>query len=255
MTTRYIEKPDPDLSANQLAEYLNASFVRQESILRSAKYQSRDSSAHRVRYKESREAISRSLASNRRDASIIQDKITYLQGIIDESSRGRRATDFIISDSRLSIEALRAFLGGVNRFNFDGFTFTLGNRRPPRLVLEAVEISVRPDVVITAVNRNQDQLVGGLLSYFSKDADREDRQAVRQEMGLTAATLIHEYASQHLTAQGEPTKRLCLSLDVFGRNVHVAPTSSVRRMENIRAACRSIASRWPSITPPDNWPR
>jgi len=93
-----------------------------------------------------------------------------------------------------------------------------------------------------------------LLMYFGKDSEKDEKERERQAHGLTAATLVYRYAVAHLSSRGTPTHKMCISLDVFAKKLYLAPTSNIRRMENIDAACRSIALHWPQITPPEWWP-
>jgi hypothetical protein len=255
MTTQHIVKDKAELSANQLAEYLSASYSRKESILRAAKFQSRETSAARIRYRDARASMARCLASNRLDIGILQPTRDYLQGIIEQSAAGQRnASDFTVSDAKLSLESITAFLGGMNSYTFSGMTFALGDSRPPRLPIEGVAVSVRPDVVVTAVGKQQQPKVGGLLLYLGKGTNREGREAKRKEICETAALLVRLFAEKHLASQGEIDRKLCLSLDVFDQVLHQSPAAYVRRLDNLEAACRGIASQWPAITPPENWP-
>jgi hypothetical protein len=54
-----------------------------------------------------------------------------------------------------------------------------------------------------------------------------------------------------LAADGEePEDKLCLTLDAYAGILYQAPTDAVSRFNNAKAACASIAERWPNISPP-----
>lgn len=52
--------------------------------------------------------------------------------------------------------------------------------------------------------------------------------------------------------QAEPDKALCLTFDVQSGILHPAPGNAKTLWENTKAACASIAERWPAIKAPDN---
>jgi hypothetical protein len=221
--TEYIDNTEPELSANQLAEFLGASHTRKEGILRQARYVARESSPARIRYSDARRSIARFLARKIRDFAILQQAKDQFQGIIDGAARGRRVTDFSLSNAKLSIEAIDPFIGAFNTIELKGLTFTLGEDRPPRISIELVGVSVRPDVIVTSVDGKLRPIVGGILMYFGKNGENEEKINERRTHGLTAATLMHHYAMQHLTPRGMPDRKLCMSLDIFA---HCCPVKS-----------------------------
>jgi hypothetical protein len=252
--TEYVDNVDPELSANQLSEFLDASHTRKEGILRQARYVARESSPPRIRYSDARRSISRFLAQKIQDFAILQQAKDRFQAIIDGVSRGSVVSDFALSNAKLSIEAIDAFIGAFNTLGLKGFMFSLGEDRPPRISIERVGISVRPDVIVTSVDGKLQPTVGGLLMYFGKNGENEEKVSERRAHGLIAATLVHRYAIQHLSPRGAPDRKLCVALDIFARKIHRTPASNVRREENISAACRVVAIQWPHITPPEWWP-
>lgn len=255
MPKRNVMKEDPELTANQLAAYLRASAQRQETILRSAKYQTYDTTAKRIRYKSARTAIARCLASNRSDLKpVFEEKAKITRFLENVESAKEHASDFKINDAKLTIEALDAFVGSLNALPFSQFRFELGQHRPPKIDIEGVAISVRPDLVVLGHNREHEPRAGGLLMYFSKSVD-ESRLGERKEFGVTASTLVYRYAEEHLANKAPGDRRLCFSLDVFAQRAHAAPNSYKRREANIEAACRSISRQWTLIDPPDSWPQ
>jgi hypothetical protein len=254
MATEYVDKKSPELSANQLSEFLTATHTRKEGILRQARYIARESSAAPIRYSDVRRAIASYLADPSRNTAGIYGIREKFNNIVESAQAGQQMSDFTLSNARLSVEAIDAFLGSLNEIKFGGLSFALGDSHAPRVTIEGVGISVRPDVVVLAKNKKLEPIVGGLLMYFSKDVEKEEKADERKNHGLTAATLVHRYATDHLFDQGVPTQKLCISLDVFAKKPHQAPASNVRRRDNMEAACRSIALHWPTITPPEWWP-
>jgi hypothetical protein len=50
----------------------------------------------------------------------------------------------------------------------------------------------------------------------------------------------------------EAERNLSLTLDAHSCDTHPAPSDSVRRFQNMEAACATIAQRWPNVAPPPN---
>jgi len=48
----------------------------------------------------------------------------------------------------------------------------------------------------------------------------------------------------------EPEHKLCVTIDAYTGVAHAAPTDAVRRFQNMRAACETIAEWWPRVAPP-----
>ena len=47
-----------------------------------------------------------------------------------------------------------------------------------------------------------------------------------------------------------PDAGLCLTIDAYAGVAHKAPTNSVSRYQNMKAACATIAEQWPNVKPP-----
>jgi len=48
----------------------------------------------------------------------------------------------------------------------------------------------------------------------------------------------------------EPEGKLCLTIDAYSGVCHSAPTDAVRRFQNMKAACATIAESWSNMPPP-----
>jgi hypothetical protein len=66
-----------------------------------------------------------------------------------------------------------------------------------------------------------------------------------------AAFLLGHLKDQSMDQNIFPNRGLCLTVDAQAGYCHTAPGNSVTRYHNMRAACESIAERWPNVKPPD----
>lgn len=76
------------------------------------------------------------------------------------------------------------------------------------------------------------------------DAETEAAREKRRNMGLFVATLTSRHAASICPANRQMAARLCLSIDIQHGEVFQAPASNTRRMNDLEAACRTIAALW-----------
>jgi len=187
-----------------------------------------------ARYREATEAMTSFLESGASDDDII------LQAIAELNAKSV-STEFQEQDRDLSIEALESFLDMADSLNWNDLSVTRGESNPPQLTVAGVNISVRPELVLRGRNRQGDPAVGPLKLYLSKT------HPLTREAGEYIGVILQQFASEHLTEYGACDYRLCQTLDVFSRNIFLAPRTYRRRQDNIEAACQEIARAWSLI--------
>jgi hypothetical protein len=110
-----------------------------------------------------------------------------------------------------------------------------------------VEISVRPELLVSATNRGQEQRGAAVLRLTQDDADTEPARTRRRDMGLYVATLARLHIDQNLPGENPISNRLCMSIDVQHGELFQAPDANTRRMNDLENACRFIAAMWDQI--------
>src|ERR1700719_3875591 len=105
---KYGYRATPQLSANQVAEYLMATSSGRKRIIQSARFPKRSVVAQ---YGKAREGLVNFLADGTRSIRHLADANDYL------IKRGERAgaSDWIKRDSKQSMEAITAFQNSYNR--------------------------------------------------------------------------------------------------------------------------------------------
>ena len=165
-----------------------------------------------------------------------------MEGIIGDPS----STSFAKDDAEKSLDVLDCF--GQMQNSFDAKRFVLLPRKSPKLLLSGVEVSVSLDALIEDGTENK-PLVGGLVFRMTKPVDGETSQASgkRQNMGLYVATGVFLAIQRHYESSGIPSFRHCWSADVQATEIHKAPSTFKKRINDLDAACQMIAAIWPSI--------
>jgi hypothetical protein len=127
------------------------------------------------------------------------------------------------------------------------FSFSSAPNEQPRLRLVDVEVSVRPELLVSAINRGQEQRGATVLRLTQDDADTDPARTKRRDMGLYVATFVRLHVDQNLPGDIPVSNRLCMSIDVQHGELFQAPDANTRRMNDVENACRFIAAIWDQI--------
>lgn len=226
-------KQTPRISVNKLGEYLVSRAGRQTRILRNQKFPPEFIVPF---YKDSQESISRFLASNMENISILEQKIQMLgQSHIETVWDARRISN--------NIDAIEAFINMLDEIDLKETAPRLGEHAPQTLLIQNVEVSVRPDVVLTGVGKKETQLVGGIKLHFPRT------NPLSKEAAGYVSAAMHLYCDTCLPDEGEPFGPYCMVMDIGSQTVWPGIKSYKSRQRDIQDACAQIAALWPSITP------
>jgi hypothetical protein len=220
------ERVNPRISVNKLGEYLCASPARRRTIIRDQKHPSDFVVA---RYNHVYDAIVDYLCSGNDMARIFQ-AIDTLRAIVPD-------TDFKEQDKLLSINALESFSRIANNLTIEGANYSSFDRKPPRLHINGVDISVRPEIQLIRSIRNNSK-VGFFKLYIGKT------HRLTQEAAAYIGALIRMYTEAFIAELGDYDPHICKVVDVFSEKIYPAPASYVRRMNDIEAACDEISRTW-----------
>lgn len=219
----------PRISVTKLGEYMTASVVRRRTIVRDQK---RPRTVVVARYRTARRAIVEHLAAGGVDNNRLIDTIEDLEARSESETSTWHAQDQV-----LSVEALDAFLE-VN-LPLDSWAVRRCPQRPPKLTVGAVQVSVRPDLLVRGTDRYGEPWFGAVKVHISKGHPLDETAA------QYTATLLHQWVEQHLATEDEPANhKACLVLDVFAQRVWTAPRAHRRRRADLAVACEEIALRW-----------
>ncbi len=216
-----------------------SSDYAREGIIRRAKL---IATAPVVRYRDLRQGIAGYLADIMRPTSVLTSLETRLQ----QRSTDTSLTPFAREDAAASLEALAAFHRLANELS--GLQFHLPQGKAAPFPIEGVAVSVQPDLIVTQPSRTGDRY-GAAVLRMAKGEDNESELAAgrRAEMGRYVATLAHMQASATPVAGHQIHHTLCMAVDIQSELIISASRNQTQRVNNIRAACRSIAAQWDAI--------
>jgi hypothetical protein len=219
------ERSKPRISVNKLAEYLTAAPARRRAIVKEQKY---PPTFRAIWYDAACTAIVGFLCAEEPDEEKLVAEIERL-------NTKKPANESEEAKLRTNAEAIEAFLYGYDQLAVEDFKAKPGTNDAAKVIISEVEVSVRPDVMLSGTVRGK--TVGGAIKlYFSKETKLTDESAPY------ISALVHKFVLDK--AKVEPSRRHCQVLDVFGKWVEEAPASTKTRMKDIEAACEEIRLLW-----------
>jgi hypothetical protein len=240
---KYTFRRHPQLSANQIADYLGASPTRRKSIIRAARFPKLSVVAQ---YGKAREGLVNFLGDGTRSKRHLADARDYLAKRYSKAG----ASDWLKRDSRQSGEAVDAFDRAYNKLGLRAYDCRPVPGRLPRLdEWGTTRISVDLDLTIhVPTDGGGRDRIGGIILLFSRGASSG---SARIEQSRIIASLILQFCNRFMIERGDPDKAFCLAIDVFEGRAH--RPHGIRKMDYVRDACEEIATRWLSMTPPDDY--
>jgi len=238
---KYGYRARPQVSANQIAEYLIATASGRKRAIQNARFPKRSIVAQ---YGKAREGLVNFLADGTRSTKHLINATDYL------TKRGQRkdASDWIKRDSKQSIDAIVAFQGTYNRIGVRTLDCRLAPSRLPVLDEWATRVSVDINVTMHVPTNEGRDRIGAAILLFSRGEASSNR---RIDQSKTIASLIHGFCVRFMSDRGDPDKKLCLAIDVFGGQAY--RPQGIRKLDHIRDACDEIASRWEAVSPPADY--
>ena len=230
-------RPNPGISANELARYIVAGDHAREGIIRRAR---EIATAPVIRYRDLRNGLSAYLGDLARPMATL----TTLEALLQQKANDRSGSTFVREDAQASLEALATFRGFQNQLA--GYGFSAPGKWAGALQIGGVAVSVYPDLALTQRSRTGDRY-GVALFRLAKGDESDGAASRRAEVARYVATLAFMQAEAHCVAEHAPHHSLCMSIDVQNQDIVLASRSQTQRINNIRAACRQIARAWDDV--------
>ncbi len=230
------EVKEPQISARYLADYMAASEQAKRTIVRGCKYQP---IARVIQHDEAKISISNYLLDENKEVGQLKEKAKSLRGRLADSEFERDLFDHNAD----YIERFAKVLSKVELPDAD----RLPVGKLLALNINGVRVTIELQFKLRRLTRTNKVRVGGGMLRYKKG------RALPEEVGLwQSAFLLGYLGAVGLEEEAEPEGKLCITLDAFSGVAHGAPTDAVSRFNNMKAACASIAERWPQIPPPNN---
>ena len=216
---------------NKLGEYITSKAARQRSILYNQKFPPDYVTPF---YDDATEAIALFIAKGMDSPSILENRIKLLEQMPVNTVWQQRRTIG-------NIEAIETFMGMIDALDLSGITCRLGSQTPPRLPIRNVEVSVRPEVILSRPNPKGGKLVGALKLHFPKTNPLSEESA-----GYVSAVCVR-FCDSYLADEGAADSRLCCVLDLASAKLYPGVKATTLRLKDVDAACEQIFNLWDTI--------
>lgn len=228
----------PQISANDLALYMVSSETGKLSIIRRHKYPSKHAL---LPYQDAKRWLSGFMADDLRDRVKLATAIEHFEQIAADSSYSTSKRE----DAKRSKLAIEAFFAAYNDLDLGKLLCKAPSDRLAPLMIAGVRVNVTLDLNTCASVKKVDY-EGGIIWRLTMPDDGESATSKREEMGHYVASLAYMQVSDKRPLGREPLAKICYCLDVQHKQRFEARAGS-RRLNNLDAACRMIASIWPAV--------
>ena len=213
-----------------------ASHKVARSIVRNCKYQS---TARVIQHNLAKAAVSRFIRSGGEDVAVLLDTANMLRNRMTDSDFERDLLDHNAD----YIEQVANVSAGLVLPDAE----ILAPGKFPAINLGGVKVTTEIFFRLRRLTKTNKIRVGiGTLRYAKG-------KALPAAVGVWQSAFLFGYLNVVNTEEeAEPEHKLCVTVDGYSGMVYPAPTDSIRRYQNMEAACEAIAERWPNIAPPPN---
>jgi hypothetical protein len=231
----HVKVAEPEISVRYLADYMAASERKKRTIVAGCKYRP---VARLVQHQEARLTISAALRKGVATAEALKERA--------KSIRAKLATDdFDALTNEINADYVEQFSQVVASMDLPKAEIFPGKIFPV-LKINGVKLAFTPNLVFRRLTKTNKVRCGALMLRYAKG------KPLDPEIGAYQSSAIFGLLGEHTDEEGsEPEKSLCLTLDAMTGKLYAAPGAAVSNFANMKAACQSIAERWPNIPSPE----
>jgi hypothetical protein len=225
----------PQMSVRELADYMAGSERKKRAVVEGCKYRT---IARVVQHKEARIVIANALRKGDTTAEAIKERA--------DSIRSKIATDdFGALINEANADYIERFSNVIAKMNLPDAEILAG-RTFPTLNINGVKVTFAPDLILRRLTRTNKLKRGAVMLRYAKG------KPLAAEIGAYQSSAIFALLGEHKDEEGSlPEKPLCITLDAYTGKTYPAPGTAASNFANMKAACKSIAERWPNIPPPE----
>jgi hypothetical protein len=226
----------PRMSVRQLADYMAASEQSRRGIAQNCKYRA---IARIVQHNEAKAVISNHILSGVSGPGDLQKKAEFIRNKLADSDFESDLNDHNADYIERFIEGLPGIeLPQADRLQSPGFA---------PLMLSGVNVTFRPELLLQRKTKSNKIKMGALMLRYGKNSPLSPTIG-----GWQSAAIFGYMKTLEDANKTEAERALCITLDAYAGKCHEAPSNAVYLFKEIKAACATIAERWPAIKPPKN---
>jgi hypothetical protein len=232
----HVLMPDPEIDIRYLADYMAGSERKKRTIVSGCKYRP---IARMLQHKDARLTIASALRKGEATKENLKERATFIRSKLAtgdfDALKNETNADYVeqFSEVVASVELPKADI-------LPGKVF-------PAIPINGVRVTFSPSLILRRLTKTNKLRRGALMLRYAKS------KPLDPEIGDFQSSAIFGLLGVHQDEEGsEPERALCLTLDAVTGKLYPAPTNAVSNFANMKAACQTIAERWPNIPPPPN---
>lgn len=233
----HTEVKEPQISIPRLADYMAASEQGQRSIAQSCKYRS---IARVTQHNEAKAVVSNHILSGAPGAGGLKERAEQIRNKIADD-------DFEEDLNEHNADYVDQFAEIVENIVIPAAAERLVPPKFAPLMLGGTKVSFVPQLVLRRLTKTNKVKAGALMLRYAKNKPLPENIAQ-----LQSAAIYGYWRTLNATKNGEAERALCITLDAVTGQCHMAPSNAVYLFNEMKAACASLAERWPAIKPPKN---
>jgi hypothetical protein len=228
--------PEAEITVRYLADYMAASERKRRSIIEGCKYRPL---ARLLQHKEAQITISSAIQSGAPDPKALEKKADFI--------RNKLATgDFDALTNEANADYVARFSEVVASIKLPSAEILPGKVFPVAKI-QGVRVRFSPHLILRRLDKSNKQRSGAFMLRYAKGKGLDPDVG-----GYQSAAAYGLLRDQFAEEGAEADKTICVTLDAYSGVLYPAPGSAVSMFANMKAACQTIAERWPNIPPPKN---
>jgi hypothetical protein len=232
----HTEVKHPRISIRRLADYMGASEQARRGIVQSCKYRA---IARVVQHNEAKAAISSHILSGVQGPGDLQKRADLLRNTLTDD-------EFEVDLNEHNADYIERFIASLPNVELPD-----ADRLPTQafapLMLNGVKVTFSPQLLLRRVTKTNKVKTGALMLRYGKNSPLPPMVG-----GFQSAAIFGYLRTLEEADKTEAERALCITLDAHAGKCHEAPGNAVYLFNEMKAACATIAERWPAIKPPKN---
>lgn len=230
----HYEVTEPEISVRYLADFMAASERKRRSIVEGCKYRP---IARLVQHKEATITISGALQKGPVNPQALKEKADFIRNKL-------ASDDFEALTNEVNADYVEKFSEVVANIKLPEADVLPGKVFPP-IKISGVKVRFSPHLLLRRIDKSNKQRRGAFMLRYAKG--KPLAPTVGGFQSAAAFGLLREYAPEE---GAEVDKSICVTLDASTGVLYPAPGAALSMFANMKAACQTIAERWPNIKPP-----
>lgn len=139
---------------------------------------------------------------------------------------------------------IEAFAAVGAKFSFSGFDL-MAPKDIGKPEYNGTSVRFTPSLLTYRMTKANTQKIGAIMFRYAKDKPVFDEIAQWQ-----AAFMFGYFSENPFIEESKPEQKLCQILCAVSGDTIIAPTNSIYRFNEMKAACSDIAEKWENVPPP-----